>query len=251
MPTAPPRDLWVFGYGSLMWRPGFAYVERRPALLRGWRRRLCVYSHVYRGTAERPGLVLGLDRGGACRGVAFRVEAALAEATVRYLRERELVTAVYLERVVPVTLDDGRRVSALTYLADRAHGQYAGPDAARGAADAGQAGRRPVGPQRRIRAQHPRPSARARHRRRRARMARRSAARRVRRGGGEVVERGAPFGRRRGEQVKVELEPAGERRRRLGETSDDRLGEGAGVGERDDAPPAVGSAATAISAASQ
>ena len=127
MSTASAHDFWVFGYGSLMWRPGFAYLERRPALLRGWRRRLCVYSHIYRGTAERPGLVLGLDQGGACRGVAFRVEAALAEATLRYLRDRELVTAVYLERIVPVTLDDGRRASAVTYLADRAHGQYAGP----------------------------------------------------------------------------------------------------------------------------
>jgi cation transport protein ChaC len=128
MTSAPtPADLWVFGYGSLMWRPGFAYVERRLALLCGWRRRLCVYSHIYRGTAERPGLVLGLDGGGACRGVAFRVEAALAEATLRYLRERELVTAVYLERSVTVRLDDGATVSAVTYLADRAHGQYAGP----------------------------------------------------------------------------------------------------------------------------
>jgi cation transport protein ChaC len=120
------RELWVFGYGSLMWRPGFVYAERHKALLRGWRRRLCVYSHVYRGTADRPGLVLGLDRGGACHGVAFRVEAGLSEATVRYLRERELVTAVYLERMVPVTLADGRRVAALAYVADRAHGQYAG-----------------------------------------------------------------------------------------------------------------------------
>jgi cation transport protein ChaC len=126
--TAPtPGDLWVFGYGSLMWRPGFGYLERRPALLRGWRRRLCVYSYIYRGTAERPGLVLGLDQGGACRGVAFRVEAALTEATLRYLRERELVTAVYLERTAPIRLDDGTRVAAVTYLADRAHGQYARP----------------------------------------------------------------------------------------------------------------------------
>ena len=93
-----PRELWVFGYGSLVWRPGFVFAERHKALLRGWRRRLCVYSHVYRGTADRPGLVLGLDRGGACHGVAFRVEAALREATVRYLRDRELVTAVYLAR---------------------------------------------------------------------------------------------------------------------------------------------------------
>ena len=110
-----------------MWRPGFAYRRAPGALVRGWRRQLCVYSHVYRGTAERPGLVLGLDRGGACRGVAFRVEAALGEATMRYLRERELVTAVYLERTVPRDLDDGATVAALTYLADRAHGQYAGP----------------------------------------------------------------------------------------------------------------------------
>ena len=124
--AAKAEDLWVFGYGSLMWRPGFAYVERRKALVRGWRRRLCVYSHVYRGAPERPGLVLGLDRGGACRGVAFRVEGALREATVRYLRERELVTDVYHERFAPAALDDGRRVLALTYVADRAHRQYAG-----------------------------------------------------------------------------------------------------------------------------
>ncbi len=121
-----PHELWVFGYGSLMWRPGFVYGERHKALLRGWRRRLCIYSHVYRGTSDRPGLVLGLDQGGACHGVAFQVEAALREATVRYLRDRELVTAVYLEKMVPVTLADGRRVSALAYVADRAHGQYAG-----------------------------------------------------------------------------------------------------------------------------
>jgi len=127
MTTTPEADdLWVFGYGSLIWRPGFAYVERRKALVRGWRRRLCVYSHVYRGAPERPGLVLGLDNGGACRGVAFRVEARLRDATVRYLRERELVTGVYHERFAPAALDDGRRVLALTYVADRAHAQYAG-----------------------------------------------------------------------------------------------------------------------------
>ncbi|MBV8474371.1 MAG: gamma-glutamylcyclotransferase [Hyphomicrobiales bacterium] len=122
-----PQDLWVFGYGSLMWKPGFVFADRHKALLRGWRRRLCVYTHVYRGTKERPGLVLGLDWGGACRGVAFRVDAALHEATVRYLRERELVTAVYIERVLPVELGDGRRIQALAYVADRAHGQYAPP----------------------------------------------------------------------------------------------------------------------------
>jgi glutathione-specific gamma-glutamylcyclotransferase len=120
------ETLWVFGYGSLMWRPGFAYLRRCKALLRGWRRSLCVYSHVYRGTPERPGLVLGLDRGGACPGVAFEVDAALREATIRYLRAREQVTAVYLERIAPVTLECGERVLAVTYVADRLHGQYAG-----------------------------------------------------------------------------------------------------------------------------
>jgi cation transport protein ChaC len=119
-------DLWVFGYGSLMWRPGFAYDFRCKATLRGWRRTLCVYSHVYRGTPERPGLVLGLDRGGACAGVAFRVKAALREPTIRYLRDREQVTAVYVERLVQVTLESRERVTALTYAADRLHGQYAG-----------------------------------------------------------------------------------------------------------------------------
>jgi glutathione-specific gamma-glutamylcyclotransferase len=117
---------WVFGYGSLMWRPGFAYMRRSKALLRGWRRSLCIYSHVHRGSPERPGLVLGLDRGGACQGVAFEVDAALREPTIRYLRQRERATSVYLERVAPVTLEGGDRVLALAYVADRLHNQYAG-----------------------------------------------------------------------------------------------------------------------------
>jgi len=124
--TSSHGALWVFGYGSLMWRPGFAYVSRSKARLKGWRRSLCIYSHIYRGTPERPGLVLGLDRGGACLGVAFQVEAALREPTIRYLREREQATAVYVERFAPVTLESGQRVNALTYVADRLHPQYAG-----------------------------------------------------------------------------------------------------------------------------
>jgi glutathione-specific gamma-glutamylcyclotransferase len=122
----PDGSLWVFGYGSLMWRPGFSYARRCKAMLRGWRRSLCVYSHVYRGSPERPGLVLGLDRGGACPGVAFEVDSALRETTIRYLREREQATAVYLERMAPITLECGERVFALTYVADRLHRQYAG-----------------------------------------------------------------------------------------------------------------------------
>ncbi|MBV9067029.1 MAG: gamma-glutamylcyclotransferase [Methylobacteriaceae bacterium] len=120
------QDLWVFGYGSLMWRPGFDYVERQPARLRGYHRALCIYSHVHRGTPERPGLVLGLDRGGSCRGVAFRIESTKAEATIAYLRAREQVTTVYVERRVRIRLDAGREVAALTYVVDRRHVQYAG-----------------------------------------------------------------------------------------------------------------------------
>src|SRR2546421_13022372 len=88
-------DLWVFGYGSLIWRPGFEFIERVPARLIGEHRALCVYSFVHRGTPEKPGLVLGLDRGGACRGVAFRVAEKDSAATIAHLRAREQVTRVY------------------------------------------------------------------------------------------------------------------------------------------------------------
>jgi len=121
-------DLWVFGYGSLMWRPGFEYVEKVPARLIGEHRALCVYSFDHRGTPEKPGLVLGLDRGGACRGIAFRVAPELREATVEYLRAREQTTHVYREVMRSVWLNNEaqQRVSALTYVADRGHVQYAG-----------------------------------------------------------------------------------------------------------------------------
>ena len=119
-------DLWVFGYGSLMWRPGFDYVERRGATVEGWHRALCIYSHVHRGTPAHPGLVLGLDAGGSCQGVAFRVDAEARAATVDYLRARELVTNVYREEVLPARLDDGRRAEVLAYVVDPHHHQYAG-----------------------------------------------------------------------------------------------------------------------------
>jgi cation transport protein ChaC len=120
------QDLWVFGYGSLMWRPGFTFEERGAARLLGYHRSLCVYSHIHRGTPERPGLVMGLDRGGSCVGLAFRVLARHAPETLRYLREREQVTMVYHERMAPVRLNDGRTILALTYTVDRTHPQYAG-----------------------------------------------------------------------------------------------------------------------------
>lgn len=119
------KEFWVFGYGSLMWRPGFDYVERHAAWIEGYHRALCVYSHVHRGTPERPGLVMGLDLGGRCRGVAFRVSDERREATLAYLRERELVTHVYHEVAATLRLDDGRQVEALAYVVDRSHPQYA------------------------------------------------------------------------------------------------------------------------------
>ena len=111
-PEFPEGDLWVFGYGSLIWKPGFAFLEQKPARLIGEHRSLCIYSMVHRGTPEKPGLVLGLDRGGACQGVAFRVAATERKTTVAYLREREQVTSVYIEAWRNVTLErpDGARV---------------------------------------------------------------------------------------------------------------------------------------------
>jgi glutathione-specific gamma-glutamylcyclotransferase len=131
MDPDPPHigeDLWVFAYGSLMWRPGFEFIERAQARLLGAHRALCVYSYVHRGTPERPGLVLGLDFGGRCRGIAYRVEAAQRAATIAYLRKREQVTSVYRETMRPIWVEGSpeRRVPALCYIVDRGHPQYAG-----------------------------------------------------------------------------------------------------------------------------
>jgi cation transport protein ChaC len=119
-------EFWVFGYGSLMWNPGFAFVERSQALVYGYRRSLCVRSWVHRGTEQNPGLVLGLDRGGSCRGMAFRIAAENWDEVIDYLRARELVTNVYLERQVPLQLQGGRSVAGVAYVVDRRHRQYAG-----------------------------------------------------------------------------------------------------------------------------
>src|ERR1700741_4214197 len=105
--TKPSKDdLWLFGYGSMMWQPGFEFIEQVPARLIGEHRALCVYSFVHRGTPEKPGLVLGLDRGGACRGIAFRVAAKHRASTVAYLRAREQVTSVYREVMRSVWLQN-------------------------------------------------------------------------------------------------------------------------------------------------
>jgi len=128
VPASSHEDLWVFGYGSLMWRPGFEFIEQVPARLIGEHRALCVYSFDHRGTPEKPGLVLGLDRGGACRGIAFRVAATQRDEVINYLRGREQTTHVYREVMRSVWLENEARsrVSALAYVVDRGHVQYAG-----------------------------------------------------------------------------------------------------------------------------
>ncbi len=118
-------DVWIFGYGSLMWDPGFPFVEARSALLRGYHRRFCVYSHRYRGTPERPGLVLGLDRGGACRGIAYRVPAVDVSAALHYLWEREMGNRTYQLRALSAATRGGA-VTVRAFVVDRGHKNYAG-----------------------------------------------------------------------------------------------------------------------------
>jgi glutathione-specific gamma-glutamylcyclotransferase len=125
--TARMEQFWIFGYGSLMWRPGFDYLRSEPALVHGCHRSLCVFSHVHRGTPEEPGLVLGLDRGGSCHGMAFEIAPGRWDDTIAYLRAREQVTSVYVEKRKTVSLlTSGSRIKATTYVVDRTHVQYAG-----------------------------------------------------------------------------------------------------------------------------
>lgn len=119
-------DLWVFAYGSLMWRPGFRFVEALPARLSGYHRAFCLRSTLYRGTPTRPGLVLGLAPGGSCAGRAFRVAAGRRAKTMAYLARREIPEDVYRPTWVGVRLADGKRVRALTYVANRAHVDFEG-----------------------------------------------------------------------------------------------------------------------------
>jgi cation transport protein ChaC len=115
----PPGDLWVFAYGSLIWKPGFAFAQRVPARVRGYHRRFCIVSTRYRGTPEAPGLVLGLDRGGSCHGVAYRVPAEAAAETLAYLDAREIPDPVYRRRLLAVRTACGTTTRAVAYVARR------------------------------------------------------------------------------------------------------------------------------------
>ena len=121
------NGIWVFGYGSLIWNPGFDYAEKKLATLGGFHRAFCMWSVHYRGTEATPGLVLGLDatKGARCEGVAYYIEADTAPKVHAYLQERELVSYAYLEQWHPLRLEDGREVEGLCYIVDPAHRQYA------------------------------------------------------------------------------------------------------------------------------
>jgi cation transport protein ChaC len=137
---SPPsgEDFWIFAYGSLMWNPGFAFLESHPALIRGYHRAFCVESTHYRGTKERPGLVLGLDRGGACRGRAYKVCRTQGRSVTDYLHEREMLSGIYEPRWLKATLLPAAGspmevpsprppplvVKAAAYVVDRRHEGY-------------------------------------------------------------------------------------------------------------------------------
>lgn len=129
MPLDADGHLYVFAYGSLIWRPGFPHLGHEPATLRGYHRRFCLWSKHYRGTPEAPGLVLGLDRGGSCRGVAFRVAAADAPEVLEYLDARENINGeqVYDRRLLPLRLASGYVARGIGYVANRAHPAFCRP----------------------------------------------------------------------------------------------------------------------------
>lgn len=122
------RPLWVFGYGSLLWNPGFPVARTRAACVRGWQRSFCMRSIHHRGTDAKPGLVLALDavEGAVCDGLAFEVEPGAEDAVVTYLRERELISSAYLERELPAEIDGMGAATVLVYVIDPAHEQYCG-----------------------------------------------------------------------------------------------------------------------------
>ncbi len=121
-------EMWVFGYGSLIWNPEFPVAERQIARVSDWQRSFCMWSIHHRGSVDAPGLVLALDHaeGAVCDGVAFRVTPGFEAATLEALRERELISSAYLETYLRLALKDGRMVNALAYVIDPEHEQYCG-----------------------------------------------------------------------------------------------------------------------------
>lgn len=120
----PQENFWVFGYGSLMWNPGFPFDESQRARIYGFHRSLCIRSVRYRGTHEQPGLVLGLDRGGSCTGMGYRIEPSKQRQVANYLQDREMLNDIYEPSIRKIELDDGRQVMALAFVVKRHHSAY-------------------------------------------------------------------------------------------------------------------------------
>ena len=124
--SAPTKgDVWVFGYGSLIWNPAFHYVEKRTARIHGYHRRFCLWTHMGRGSAENPGLMLALENGGACRGVIFRIAEQAVETELDILWRREMFTGAYRPTWVSAH-SAGERIPAITFVINRTNGRYAG-----------------------------------------------------------------------------------------------------------------------------
>jgi cation transport protein ChaC len=115
---------WVFAYGSLIWHPDFEFAERHLVRVHGYHRAFCISSTRYRGTPEAPGVVLGLDRGGSCHGVVYRLVPGQETQVVEALYQREMPNRVYTPKLLPVKLADGRRLEALAFIARRDHPSY-------------------------------------------------------------------------------------------------------------------------------
>lgn len=131
-PPTPPeykRMQWAFAYGSLIWNPEFEFEERHKVRIDGYHRAFCINSHTYRGTPDDPGVVLGLDAGGSCEGIAYRVKAGDEAHIMDRIYQREMVSEVYQPKVLPVRLADGRQVEVLTFVAHQEdlHGYLPGP----------------------------------------------------------------------------------------------------------------------------
>ena len=115
---------WIFAYGSLIWDPGFDYDERCPVRIHGFHRAFCIRSTRYRGTESAPGIVLGLDRGGSCHGLAYRIAGISTRDVVEQIYRREMGNYSYLPRMIPIKLSDGRHIEALTFVARRVSPGY-------------------------------------------------------------------------------------------------------------------------------
>ena len=123
---APGEEAWVFAYGSLMWNPAIEFAETAPCEVVGWRRSFCFWVPLGRGTPELPGLMLGLESGGRCEGIAYRLSPHQVRSELAILWNREMLSGVYQARWVPAKLRDGRTVKAVTFVVDPNHCQYCG-----------------------------------------------------------------------------------------------------------------------------